>query len=846
MVPRAAVLAWGTMVLGFGLGSATGGEPAGSADTAADTAADPADVRAALDAPLLFVKRHSYQGIHIYDTCYKWPPGGGGIYVVENPSAPQAEWKIRAVIDPRTPGTLGAGVYSHPELSWDATKVLFCYKGEPEGSTSIHEIGIDGKGLRRVTDPAPTCASYHGRGGGQHDLAPAYLPDGRIVFLSTRPSGLVPCNNTGVAILHVMNADGSDLHPISVNNVNEFDPSVLPDGRIAFGRWEYVDKNALTIQSLWTIHADGTEETAMFANNMVFPEAVLDARPIPGTHLIVGTLAKHNAPPRGSIGIIDPYRGKNNPSAITNLEHPENPTFDMGDSCEPWPINENLFLYSGRPAGAARNALMAIDRTGRSIVLLQDPDICMHSPMLVKARSVPPVTRLATDRRMDRGRFFVQDIYDGLDGVARGDVKWLRVVTETSRVSESPGSPNPFNQTFLVSAALAFSVKQFLGVVPVEADGSAYFEVPAGEAVYLQALGADGRLVQSMRTFVQAAPGTTRSCIGCHEHKSRAPSHHPSAALALQREPNVPRPESWGAGFVDYPSMVQPILDRHCVACHGGDQGIAAGIDLTGGWTEHFSNSYENLVNRRESQLVAYWIAGIDCMNGTAYWSAQIFPPRGHGSGAAPLADLLVEGHGGRIASMTRAERDLIMAWIDTNGLYYGTWDYTRNGYALAPWAGARQELIGAMQSAGCAKCHADGDTIVRFEGDWINLQNPEWSRILRAPLAEGDDGFGLAACRSAKADSNRRRLQLLVNGYAHAVQPLDRFPRRPIESSARPGEPFVSFTSTSDARYQSMLAIIRKSRERALAVPRVDMPNAEIIAGESRPSVVVPPTSSE
>ena len=112
-----------------------------------------------LDAPLLFVKRHSYTGIHIYDTFYKWPPGGGGIYVLENPAAPRAEWKIRPVIDPTTPETLGEGVYTHPELSWDATQLLFCFKGEPTGSTSIYEIGVDGRGLRRLTDPAADCAS---------------------------------------------------------------------------------------------------------------------------------------------------------------------------------------------------------------------------------------------------------------------------------------------------------------------------------------------------------------------------------------------------------------------------------------------------------------------------------------------------------------------------------------------------------------------------------------------------------------------------------------------------------------------------------------------------------------
>ena len=212
-----------------------------------------------LDAPLLFVKRHSYTGIHIYDTYYKWPSeGGGGIYVIDNPAATLSQRKIRAVIDPTTPETLGAGIYSHPELSWDASKLLFCFKGEPDGSTSIYEVGVDGRGLRRVTDPTPSCDCYQGRNAGQHDIAPAYLPDGRIVFLSTRLSGLVPCNNTGVAILHVMNADGSDVHPISVNNVNEFDPVVLHDGRLLFGRSEYVDKNALTIQSLWTMRPDGT------------------------------------------------------------------------------------------------------------------------------------------------------------------------------------------------------------------------------------------------------------------------------------------------------------------------------------------------------------------------------------------------------------------------------------------------------------------------------------------------------------------------------------------------------------------------------------------------------------
>jgi hypothetical protein len=812
--------------------------PVAAAETAAPASRE--RMLQMLDAPLLFVKRHSYTGIHIYDTYYKWPPGGGGIYMLKNPSAPSSEWIIHPVIDPDTPETLGLGVYTHPELSWDATRVLFCFKGEPQGNTSIYEIGIDGKGLRRLTDPGPTCVSYKGSLHGQHDVAPAYMPDGRIVFLSTRPSGLVPCNNTGVATMHVMNADGSDIHPISVNYVNEFDPSILHDGRILYGRWEYIDKNALTIQSLWTANPDGTQETALYANNMVFPEAILDARPVPGSSLIAGTLAKHNSTPRGSIAFIDTTLGKNNPEAIFNLEHPDRPTHDLGDSCEPWPLSEEVVIFSGRPAGHKRNVLEMIDRAGNRFVLHSDPDICLHSPMLVKPRPVPPVIQPVIDRMAKTGAFLLQDIYEGLQGVSRGEVKWLRVLEETARVSASTMGGSPYNQTFLVSAALAFSTKTFLGVVPVAEDGSAYFEAPAGRALYLQALDEEGRLVQSMRSFVQASPGTTRSCVGCHEHKASTPQAHLPIPASLAKGPSRLQPESWGSGYLDYPSMVQPILDKNCVSCHGGEKGISGGMDLSGAWTEHFNISYENLVSRRESQLVAYWIAGIDCMNGTAFWSSQIFAPRGHGSGAAPLAKLLVEGHDGRLPDLTRAERDMLMAWIDSNGLYYGTWDSTSAGCGIKNWAPTRDALIAAMNNAGCMSCHGDKGKPAFFEEDWFNLKDPEMSRILRAPLSAGQDGYGLGLCRERKVDPRRQRIRQLVSGYAHAVQPVEAFARRQYLPPDLDGEPVASFASTADPQYRAMLEIIRNARQIALATPRIDMPGAKIIPGESRQFVAL------
>jgi hypothetical protein len=68
-----------------------------------------------LNAPILFTKRFNYQGLHIYDTFYQWRPGGG-LYVLENPAEPQAQQRIRAIIDATTTNTLGAGMYFDPSL----------------------------------------------------------------------------------------------------------------------------------------------------------------------------------------------------------------------------------------------------------------------------------------------------------------------------------------------------------------------------------------------------------------------------------------------------------------------------------------------------------------------------------------------------------------------------------------------------------------------------------------------------------------------------------------------------------------------------------------------------------
>ncbi len=774
-----------------------------------------------IDAPLLFVKRHAYMAGHIYDDYLTWRPGGG-IYVLENPADPPEKHIVRAVIDPTTTETLGEGVYRDPDLSWDASRVLFAFKDGASGNTSLYEIGIDGKGLRQITNPGEDCACRKPEPGlvgkGQHDVTPCYLPNGRIAFTSTRTGGHVMCFSSYIDVLHTVNGNGTDLKSISVNNVNEFDPAVLPDGRILYGRWEYVDKTALYMQSLWTVRPDGTHETALFANNLAKPTAVLDARPVPGSDLIVAALTPHNGQAVGAIAMIDPKAGKNSLEAITNFT-PEYPTeMDQGlrqGPSDPWPLSEDFVLIANNAKQVGpHGVLQLIDRFGSRVVLHREPGISCYAPIPVKPRARPAVQR-SDIRPGEPARFVVHDVYRGMAGVERGIVRRLRVLETTSRVSGIPKGGRWWNQAFLTSWQGSYDVKRFLGSVPVEPDGSAYFEVPTGKALYFQALDKDNRLVQSMRSFVQAAPGITRSCTGCHvDDEDEAPQAASERPMALRRSASKLEAESWGAGFLDYARHVQPVLDRHCVGCHGGDDGMAAGLDLTGGWTWAFNISYETLI---KNTLAGF----LNCHNG-AVRTAELLPPKTHGSAVAPLAHVLVGGHKKRISKMTQAETDLLLAWMDGNGNYFGTWDYTEHATCNALPA-TRVKLLAEMERGGCLRCHHK-----EIGNDWVNLRTPERSRILRAPMAAGT-GLGLGWCRERKARSPDRAF------VTTRQQPPDVF-RPSRKPKADPsGDATVALSGTNAPAYKAMLTIITEAREQALKTPRVDMPGAEIIPGKCR-----------
>ena len=202
-----------------------------------------------------------------------------------------------------SPGTLtqlvdaSQGVILDCELSLDAKTVLFAWKKSMQEPFHLFTIPVEGGQPRQLTS------------GDHHNFNACWLPDGGIAFLSTRNPQFAYCWNSPVGVLHRMNADGGDVRRISANYLNDFTPTVMEDGRIIYGRWEYVDRPAIPIQKLWTIHPDGTMLSGYFGNRVLGPATFIEARAIPGgSGRVLCTMTGHNGRCSGAIGIIDPQK----------------------------------------------------------------------------------------------------------------------------------------------------------------------------------------------------------------------------------------------------------------------------------------------------------------------------------------------------------------------------------------------------------------------------------------------------------------------------------------------------------------------------------------------------------
>ncbi len=633
---------------------------------------------------LLFVKRAPGTFTHMSDQNYGWfSRPGGGLFVLKDFKSDHPT--LRCLTE-----SLPLGSVLSPDISYDGKKVLFSHckfypglRDEPnkldknrvpeDAFYHIYEMNLDGSGLRRLTR-------------GKYDNVDArYLPNGEIVFLSTRrgqfvqtskataaasldganPDCYVRCGGgperpVAVYTLHVMDGDGGNLRPISAFEMFEWTPSVDHEGRILYARWDYVDRWNMPFMKLWSTMPDGTNAQAVYGNYSENPHCIFEARAIPNSRKLIFTASGHHANTGGSLVLLDYKLGADNPAAMTRLTpevcFPETEGWPKSYFVSPWPLSENHYLvawsdlemigWPGPPEPVNATGIYLFDAFGNLNLLYRDPEISSTSPIPVRARPRPPVvaSQVAWDGAQE-GRMLLLNVYDGLESVERGAIKRLRLVGVPVKTHPTMNYP-------AIGVTADDPGKFVIGTVPVEEDGSAFFRVPSGVSVFFQALDAEGMAVQTMRSAAYVQPGQTYTCVGCHEARTSSPAN--LSVSALGREPSKIKLGPEGSWPLDYSALVQPVLETHCVGCHkpGGKD---PKFDLTAG------KSYAALLDYGNPSLRQHVKA--------RYLESRSIPGAG-ASHQSPLLKLLKAGHYDVKLPAEAWER--LALWMDTYGQLQG------------------------------------------------------------------------------------------------------------------------------------------------------------------------------
>ena len=602
------------------------------------------------------------------------------------------------------------GMVRDPEVSFDGRRIVFSMRKNIDDNYHLYEVGADGTGLRQLTF-GPDLA----------DIDPLYLPDGRIVFTSTREPKYCGCNRHIMGNLFRMDADGANPHQIGKSTLHEGHASLLPDGRILYDRWEYVDRNFGDAQGLWTCNPDGTNHALYWGNNTRCPGGVIDAQVLPGAggdQAMAVFVACHDRP-WGALAIIDRRLGVDGRPPVLRTWPAATIDWVMKGDLDtygrtspkfedPRPLSSKYFLCSRQTGKGEEMGIYLVDVFGNEVLVHAEPPGCFDS-MPLGPRAVPPVIpdRVNFERR--EGTFYVYNVYmgSGMERVKPGAVKSLRVVEV---VEKRFWTHTEWNGQGVECPGVNwhdFNAKRILGSVAVEADGSAYFEVPSDRFVYFQLLDDSGMMIQSMRSGTMLRPGETAGCVGCHEYRlSTVPT---GGREALRRPPRPLEPWHGPPRMFSYTEEVQPVFDKSCMPCHDFGGKAAAKFVLAGDRGLAFNASYHELWTKPYLKVVG---AG----------PAEVQPPYSWGAHASPFIKYILGG--GTRARLSNEGFDRLVTWIDLNAPYYPAYSsvYPDNLYGRSPLNNAQLKRL--RELTGVKIEGHDGDT-------QVNLTRPALSRCL-------------------------------------------------------------------------------------------------------------------
>ena len=666
---------------------------------------------------VVFIKRHRAFYQHMCDQFYGLVQNpGGGLYVLRDAFGPQPQ--VRDVLadsvcetgrlqGQKLSGGSGrranlqydgqqaisgedveGGSFLSPALSPDGGKIAFAYVERQGGTEQIfHEdptrghwdtqrcyhlfsVNLDGSELQQLTD------------GTWNDFDPCWLPTGRLAFISERRGGYLRCGRAcPLYNLYDMNPDGSGINCLSFHDSNEWHPSVSHDGRIVWTRWDYVDRHGCIAHMPWITTLDGRDPRPLHGNyapRQARPDMELYVRPIPGSAKYVGLAAPHHGQAYGSLIIINPQVADDDGMGPVRRLTPEVgfPESQGGRQAysTPWPLGENyhLCVYDAAMSGAPLRrpgenyGLYLVDAFGNKELLYRDPDISCMNPIPLRSQPLPavPATTLAEAQRRqpvtigDEGAatMAVVNVYDHQKGWPEGTkIHALRIMQLLPCAVPSGGlRPHETGKRIAEAGDSIVPARWVLGTVPVEADGSAHFKVPAYRELFFQALDERGMAITSMRSGTHARHGEQLVCQGCHESKAQAVKMPAGLPLAMRRPPSEPLPDVDGSNPFSYPRLVQPVLDRNCVQCHVEKKACNLAAEPI---ANKFYASYNTLVN----------------YGFTSYGDSYRTRSGQFGARASKLVELLDKGH--YDVKLSAEDFHRLTLWIDCCSMFYGVFE---------------------------------------------------------------------------------------------------------------------------------------------------------------------------
>ncbi len=685
---------------------------------------------AILPRKLVFIARHQYMQDH-HNTATLFQTGE----INTNSFTPGAALKILDTTTGKTETLLETitGVIRDPEVSFDGKRIVFSYRKNKEDDYHIYEIHADGSNLTQLTH-AP----------GVSDIDPLYLPNNQILFSSTREPKYCMCNRHIMANLFRMNPDGSNIVQLGKSTLFEGHAALMNDGRVIYDRWEYVDRNFGDAQGLWTANPDGTNHAVFYGNNTNSPGGVIDPRPLPGSNLILCIFGSCHDRPWGALTLLDRSKGVDGKEAVVKIWPAKAreligkgnwDTFMQLDVRyeDPFPLSKTQFLVSksvilekgnsGHHPVNEKMAICLVDLQGNETVLHEEESLSCFDPMPLAPRHKP--REIPTARKFDAspGYFYVQDVYEGthMEEVTKGSVHYLRVVESPEKRTYTPAAWNGQGQQAPGVNWHSFENKRVLGTVPVEDDGSVYFEAPPGRYLYFQLLDEEKKMVQSMRSGVMVHPGETNGCIGCHEDRLSAPLIAHQMPSAMRKPPQKLSNSQGENPIFSYTRDLQPLFDKHCVECHDFGKKAGEKLLLAGDRNPYFNASYIDLHLKKQIRTVGGGPAAIQ----QAYsW----------GSHASNLVQVLQKDHHG--VKLTEKEMETIYTWIDLNGIYYPFYEsaYPENPAGRSPLTFEELQQLGELTGV-------DFNTLsghTRTLGPQISFERPELSPCLENIQADG------------------------------------------------------------------------------------------------------------